>query len=342
MTVAAALGVAVLLKTQFRGGSWLRVGPVIDVCYADGEISPAKRKPIETEARTFIDGLLGDPLDAYAQMSTIGSAVVTSDQITTLSAHLKTSPQAAPVRVIHTLFIDSLISAPPGSKIPCSDASGPRGVEFVSFGPQAREAHVLLSEGLGNAERTFEVWLAQEDGAWRVNGFSYGLSSIAGHDGEFFWNHAKEQRARGNMFNAAFLYVAAATTLSRGPDYATRSWTAFAKDYASFVPPPELSGTLPFKWLIDGDTYEISSVQVVGASRGQLALLIDQPSPNWRGEQDAERRNHETIDAITAAHPEWMETFDAIVVRSAAPGLNRVFGSVYDKDKGYLASKPAN
>jgi len=78
---------------------------------------------------------------------------------------------------------------------------------------------------------------------------------------------------------------------------------------------------------------------IVGVDKGQVILVIDQPSSEWKGDADADRRNRQTIDAFLEAHPEWVESFDAIAVRSNEPGTNRFFGSVYQKGKGYMTSK---
>jgi hypothetical protein len=329
VAVVLAVGV-VIMKPKFS------VGPAVAACYADAAIAPDERRPIEDRARGFVGLLLGaSPRNAYAELSTVTRASSNPDQIKFKARQLNEIKEVSPPSVTRTLLIDGLVGAPPGTKVPCGDLRDSGGVEAVAFASAPKEAHVLLTEGLLNAERTFDVWLVFEDGRWRVNGFSFNLSMIGGRGGESLWSEAKEQRARGHVLNAAFLYLAASQTLSRGPYFELPDWAAFSRDYATFRPPAELSGSPPYRWTLGGRTYDILHAMIVGVDKGQVILAIDQPSCEWKGDGDADRRNHQTIDAFIAAHPEWSETFDAIAVRSNEPGTNRFFGSVYRKASGY-------
>lgn len=209
-----------------------------------------------------------------------------------------------------------------------------------SFSSAPKEAHVLLTEGLVNASRIFDVWLVQDDGQWRVNGFSANLSTLGGRDGETLWRRAKEQRARGHLFNAAFLYKSAEQTLSRGAFYQLPDWAAFSRDLNTFKPPAELTGQGPYSWTLNGRPYAITNTEIDTLDGGKTILVIDQPSPVWKDLADADRRNRETIHAFLFSHPEWAETFNAIVVRSAMPGSGQSYGTVYENGKGYLHAPP--
>jgi hypothetical protein len=329
-----AVVVTVIVVALFKVSFW--AGPIVSTCYADNEIDPAIRHAIESDARRFVTALLGaSPGSAYSQMSLAGQASISARQMEAAASQLKAERETSAPTVTRTLFINSLFGAPTGFKTAC-DIAGSGGPELLSISSAPKEAHVLLTEGLENAARIFDVWLIQVDGQWRVNGFSANLSALGGRDGDAWWKLAKEQRARGHAFNAAFLYKAAEQTLYRGAFYQRGDWAAFSRDLESFKTPPELNGQGPHSWSLKGHSYSVTQTKMVSLDGGKALLSIYQPSPNWKGEADADRRNRDTIDAFLATHPEWTEAFDAIVVRSAIPGTGQSFGSVYEKGRGYL------
>jgi hypothetical protein len=190
-------------------------------------------------------------------------------------------------------------------------------------------------EGLENATRVFEVWLVREDGRWSVNGFSADYGSLGGRDGDAWWSEAKEQRARGHLFNATFLYKAAEQTLNRGAFYQLPDWAEFSRDLDTFKPPPELVGPGPYNWTLNGHPFAITRMEIVTLNNGKTALVIYQPSPAGADVADADRRNRETINAFLVTHPEWAEAFSAVVVRSPI-GSDQSYGTVYESGKGYL------
>lgn len=338
------LGVLVLTACVIGAsviGLQIHIGPVIAVCRTDDEIAAPDRQALDTAATAFVAAVLkSDPKRAYATMSTAGHAAATQAQFETVAKGLQAARSIGPPSVHRTYEIEGITGDSPATRGSCDEPGSAGGPTFVSIGGGGgKQGHVLVVDPLDNAKRTFDVWMTSEGGSWRVNGFYGQLSEIAGRDGEALWAEAKAQRTRGHAFNATLLYAVASQTLSRGPNLQLSVAPAFQKDIGSFTQAAELKGPPPFHWTLNGQAFVVSNVTYSGVNDGKVVLVINQAPAPWKGERDADQRNHRLIDAFMATHPEWLETFDAITARSPTEEPNTSFGSVYERGLGYHPQK---
>jgi len=221
-----------------------------------------------------------------------------------------------------------------GLQVPCN-FSGGRAV-FISRGGTPTSAVVLINEELsGLSQRTTSLWMEHEDGVWRVHAINFGPSRVAGKDCEQLWEAARQQRARGHVFNAAMLYAAAQSAAQRGTFYQARMMQDFNADHRSFVGPEIMRGAPPFNWTFGGETFHVSQIQYNGIASGEVALIIDHSPAAWTESSEADAINHRLIDGFIATYPEWSEIFDGVVARAARPGSNDTWGTVYTRSSGY-------
>jgi hypothetical protein len=331
------LSVALVVATGAAAlvfGLQIQIGPVIAVCRTDDDIDPADRRAVDNAALAFLQTFLSStPQGAYADMSPLGQKSVTPVQFEAVARQLQVERSTGDRSVSRTYEVEGVSGAGPAAKGSCSEPGKPGRMAFVSIGGGGvKQAHVLVAEPLENAQRTFDVWMSSRDGGWRVNGVFGTLSQIASKDGEALWSLARTQRARGHGFNATLLYATAAQTLSRGPYVQLGVWPDFQKDFGSFSAPAELKGPPPFRWILGGQAFSVAKVEYNGVNDGKVVLVLDQTPAPWLGEADADRRNHQLIDAFMNTHPEWIETFTA----------NNFYGSVYERGVGYLPQKPSS
>ncbi len=333
--VAGVLGLGALIAFN----PWVHFGPVVSTCAEDNEIDSSTRGAVDAEAMKFLGTLTGpNSSAAYAELSAAGRAAVPRDRFGNAARQVTAEATTGPPAVSRTFLVQGVYPAKVLTAVLCGINHG--SAETVAAEEAPTEAHVLLTQLIGNAERTFDVWLVTEDGRWKVNGFTVHLSRIAGWDGKALWEQAKQQRAREHMFNAAELYGAASETLNGGWYYQSPDWNDFQKDFGTFTQPPEFQGNWPRKWVLGGRTYPINGVTFMGIGKGQVLLLLVQPSQVWNGDADADRRNRQTLEAFIAAFPEWPETFEAVSVRSMKPDNSTGWGTVYERGKGYVGKKP--
>ena len=316
--------------------------PFVATCLRDNEIDTADRQAVQDTASRFVRDLVGQsPQTAYASMTQARRSAISAREFEALATQVHSDASPAPLTIAGAYLVKATPGAGQDAFVPCG-LSNPRGVDFVRLGSAPKQAHVILVEPVTNGQQTFAVSLLFESGKWKADGFHTWISEIAGRGGAELWAQAKQQRQRGHLFNATMLYAVASQALDGGPYYHPAAWSEFRKDYQTFTPTPELKGPPPYNWSLGQKTFKISSVSYIGLDDHQVMLIIYQPLVNWLGERDADHRNHELIDAFVAAHPEWIESFDGIVVRSTKPDDNSGYGTVYTKRGGFAPSKPAN
>ena len=95
---------------------------------------------------------------------------------------------------------------------------------------------------------------------------------INGMGVEEFWARAKAERRAGHALNASVLYSAAASTLDRGDFLVLSIAPDFIADQNSFAGPAEFQGDPPYPVDLDGQTYNIVTMQTHGAREAQLVI----------------------------------------------------------------------
>jgi hypothetical protein len=68
----------------------------------------------------------------------------------------------------------------------------------------------------------------------------------------------------------------------------------------------------------------------------KISLVITWTPSSRSDNGGAEHQNHELIDAFIADHPEWSESFDAIIARALSPDGDSGWATVYSKGSGYV------
>ena len=130
------------------------------------------------------------------------------------------------------------------------------------------------------------------------------------------------------------LYQAAEATAGRGPD-ATPIWKGdLDKDVAAFSPPKELTGAPPHVWRAAGRVFSFTGAGIIGVG-GNLNLIFERHPDSWPSDTAADAESRQFVTAITSVHPEFSESFRAIVVRAFKPDGTGGIGTVYEFGKGF-------
>ncbi|HYD88430.1 MAG TPA: hypothetical protein VEA80_13220 [Vitreimonas sp.] len=333
--VLALLGVGAWLRLREVQGTYATSGLAVGICQANGEIAEETRQELSSAALSFLELFARSPNEARELMSERGRAA-TVDRASLEGAHAiyRSMETVSPPVVTETYLVRFLGGSEGGSRVPCGFVGGR--AAFVSRGGTLSSAVVLVAEEFaGGSGRTTSVWIERENGAWRIRALNFGISRIVGKGSAELWEAARNQRGRGNDFNAAMLYAAARSALQRGPFYQDRLMQDFNADISTFLAPDIVRGDAPFTWTFGGETFEVTQVQYVGFESGDVALVIDHAPSAWTENAEAEAINRRLIDSFSAAYPEWREVFDAVVARAAKPNSNQRWGTVYRRSVGY-------
>ncbi|WP_395645076.1 hypothetical protein [Terricaulis sp.] len=340
VVLAAGGGLAWLWRTGTP--SW-SVSPslMFGFCHANDEIGANERAEIDAAASAFMEEFLANPAAAHADMAVAARQTITPEQLTIARAQYLSLGAAAPRQTANTYLMRFATGSRHGEKVACNIHGNPRRPDLVARGGTWRSAVVLMTESIdsGAAERATSVWMDHESGGWRVRGFFFTLSRINGMGVEEFWTRAKSERRAGHGLNASVLYSAAASTLDRGDFLVLSIAPDFISDQHGFAGPPEFLGDPPYPVELDGQRYNIVTMQTHGAREGTF-LFIKHQLPGWPDNAAAEAANRQFIDGFNARYPEWRDVFDGLIVRAVRPNSNAAWGTVYFKDRGFRQAAP--
>lgn len=98
-----------------------------------------------------------------------------------------------------------------------------------------------------------------------------------------------------------------------------------------------MKGAGPYQWTLDGHAYTVSQLNVnTTRDDGKISLIIHYNLVSWKSDKDADRQSRALLTSYMRAHPDWGKAFDALVAKASKPDHSRNYGTVYDKDKGFL------
>ena len=334
--ISAAIVVFVAGVVLRLPGGYVHLSPNVSVCRSDDEIDSDTRGALRASAERFINTLLGPtPEAASNSVAAVSRGNFNPETIRQTSASLRDDTATGAIVPARVFLLSGIGGGRAGSLLPCGDRSGAE--DFVMRNDDSVEqGHVILSQPTTSGARAFEVWMAKENGSWKTIGFHVGPTQILTFSGADLWRQAQEQRARAHSFNAFILYNAARGLLDRGPYVQLGDAAAFRQDFASFTAPNGLNTSFPLEWQLGGRTFLIASMGYIGFTGShQIALVITWTPRSLSDNDEAERDNHELIDAFIAKYPEWRESFDAVAARALTPDGHSGWGTVYLKDAGY-------
>jgi hypothetical protein len=301
-------------------------------CQSDKEIPASERSAIEVVALVFATKALGsDVRGAYAMMTAETRAALS---VNTLAAAIRSIGLPLPsstFKVEHTYLVESNGSA---GRAMCGLLRDNQWVS-VAMGSGRRQAHVLVSAQTKNNDWQLSISLWPEGAGWKIHHCHAGVSGIAGLGAVPMLELARRERREGHAFNAMMLYSALRTgLLDRGPVFQPGLAQAVDADYRTFEPPPDMRGEPPFSWKLDGVTYSLGHIAMIGVA-GHLGLVFDLPQKEWNGKAAADAFNHQFLTAFVAARPDYARVFGFVLARFMKPDGSGGFGTVYDAGKGF-------
>lgn len=328
-------GVALLIILVSSVGLFLWLQPSISFCTRNDQIDARARAAIVATAQAYVTLLRdGETTAALEAMTPEGRARTERIALVNIVEHIQAEPGGDP----SVQEVLSLVTyGGQRGMTPCSsDRAHPT---FVSRGAGMNTAFVLIAEPIEGGERTTSLWLARQDGRWRVHGAHVGRSAVAGRDGARFRRDADAQRVRGNAFNATLLYEFARITLNRGNWYQSADAYGFSRAYTRLQRHRDLSPSAPHTFRLGGEEFSIGYLQVVGTGDGSFLLLLEQRAETPEDVPGAIARNRALIDAMNRYRPEWREVFDGLASAYPTGGTN-VWRTVYDAESGYVSEAP--
>ena len=171
--------------------------------------------------------------------------------------------------------------------------------------------------------------MRQEQTRWLLAGFFPKPLTAAGHDGLWYWTHARQFAKEGQAWNA-WLYYKTAMMLLQPADFVVSTHLDKLKTETSAAAPPPLSqGVSPDAPLVvkgpKGEDYYFTSLGVDDSmGPGALDVAARVRAESTSDPAAARQYNTDAMSALLSAYPEIRKPFHGIVIEADAPGQNPV------------------
>jgi hypothetical protein len=188
--------------------------------------------------------------------------------------------------------------------------------------PPGNYAVEILDVATSHGPYTVSFVLQQQGTDWKLGGFYAKASQVAGHDGNWFAERARDFKAKGKLHNAWFYYLEARDLLVPVPFMSTLTTDKLYDEMQTVkpadLPPADLTaGSKTFK-LIDAFPLAIGK---------DLELVVKYASADVSNTAQAFQDNTAVAKALVTKYPELRDAFDGVVPRAVEPS-GRDYGSL--------------
>ncbi len=194
--------------------------------------------------------------------------------------------------------------------------------------PAGKYGLVIMDVQNSSLPYFYSFLLKQDATAWRVAALFPRARQIAGHDAQWYWQQARDYKAKGQSHNAWFHYLVARELAAPLPFIGTTKLDSF-NDEVQASAPPDLPEQNPLSLPgANGKTYTVTSLFVVPDEKNKsLDLVLKYQNPNISDSAQTFVENREAMKALLAKYPEFREPFSNMVARAVAPD-GQDFGSM--------------
>lgn len=174
---------------------------------------------------------------------------------------------------------------------------------------------------------TLTFVLQQQGTDWKLGGFFLHAEQIAGHNGDWFLQKARDFKAKGQNHNA-WLYYLQARDLAMPISFLYTKTTDGMYQEEQAVKPSDfpIDGSIADVAGANGKTYQITAVFPL-AVQGKLDLVVKYRNPDISNSGQTFEENMNVMRAMVTKFPELREAFEDMVVRAVEPS-GRDYGSM--------------
>ena len=185
---------------------------------------------------------------------------------------------------------------------------------------------IVVQKVAGKSPITLSLILQELGGAWKLAGYYPRLDSIAGHDGQWYLEKAREYKAKGQSHNAWFYYLTAWDLTAPVNFMSTPQLDKIVQEMQSSRPGDLPTGNSPLNLAAGGKTFQVTEMAAVPVDNN-LDLRIRYQNPNAGNSGQAFQDNMAVIKAVIAKYPELRDVFSSVIAR-AVDGTGHEYGSL--------------
>jgi len=166
--------------------------------------------------------------------------------------------------------------------------------------------------------------LEKQADAWKLGGLYIKPTQAAGHDGNWFAQHARDLKAKGKN-ESAWLYYLEARELLVPVSFMSTMVTDKLYDESQTVKPTDLP---PTDLTAGGKTFKLTALFPLAAGN-ELDLVVKYESASVANTTATYQDNMAVMKAVLAKHPELRDVFDGMIARAVEPS-GRDYGSILE------------
>ncbi|MHB8303144.1 MAG: hypothetical protein ACYDC6_09970 [Acidobacteriaceae bacterium] len=305
-------------------------------CTTQAEMKPAARAGLDGAALSMAQQIAAG--NASFIQSNIAPQVASEAQgilSSTAGAASKVKGAAFIVRNMYVLDATDQAAGGPSTQFFCGSMNEPPQVVFTLGGLQRAMYAVAMVEATGIASpQQMTLIFAQSTPArsssasspqtgtpaspWKLAGFAYKPSTMAGHDGIWYWTQARSYAQKKQDWDAYF-YLETAQSLLVPVDFLSSTNLDKLLHEENAVKPPGLPGQQPMVIANGTQKFSVTDLHTDG-SLGGLDLVARYIAQSVQDPVATRTQNITLMHLMLLAHPELKQAFHGLWVYAVAPG----------------------
>lgn len=296
--------------------------PVFGVnCTTQSQMNQAQRTALEQAARLLATNVQAGNVSAVREQ-TIAAVGAQFGGIATSIQSVDASIQRAAITVNTIYLLDATdLKSPADTQFFCGIAGSPLTVvvSIPNLPPGRYALAIVHATGVKNPQQLTMVLSNDPVGSssWKLAGFFVKPMTVAGHDGLWFWQQARQYAARKQQWGA-WLYYQTALLLLQPVDFITSPNLQKLNKEADQARPDTLPGTEPMRITFNGQVLNVTQVHT-GEFGGQLDLIVDYEGTPTPDPVAARAQVTAVMRTLLEQHPELHDAFHGIWVHASAP-----------------------
>jgi len=301
-TLATALAIAVATGQTCHSGADLDAA-------AKSAIESAAQRYFSMSAQGDVAGLKANAIpEVAANFTAITQAVIDNKK------HFAQGQPA--VAVTYLLDASQSKGTLQRADFYCGIYNSPDRVGFFIPNLPAGKYAIVIQKTPGDKDPlTLTLVLQDIGGSWKLAGYYPRLSSIGGHDGEWYLTQARQYKAKNQLHNAWFYYLTAWDLQAPVDFMATPQLDRLADEMQSARPGDLASPEAPMDLLAKGKVFKVTELAPVPVD-SELNLRVKYQTADASDNALAYQDNVAVIKAIVAKYPELREAFNGVIARA--------------------------
>jgi hypothetical protein len=192
--------------------------------------------------------------------------------------------------------------------------------------PPGNYGIAILDVPTAKGPYTVSFVLQQSGTEWKLGGFYAKATEISGHDGNWFADHARQFKTKGQLHNAWFYFAESRELLVPVPFMYTQKTDKLYDEMQASKPADIPTDSATTDLTASGKSHKLTALFPLTVAN-ELDVVVKYQSADVSNTTQTFAENMAVIKALVVKYPELRDAFDGVVVRAVEPS-GRDYGSM--------------